>query len=135
MTARSTTNATGTFDELVARFEPPVPLLAQAVRRLVHDVMPRVVEIVWVRQGTVGWGTGPKKMTEHFCYMTLHRRHVNLGFYYGAELPDPHGLLGGPGKLLRSMRVGSVDDLARPGVRELVEVAGTHRVPPLPPAG
>jgi hypothetical protein len=26
---------------------------------------------------------------------------VNLGFNYGAELPDPEGLLQGPGKLMR----------------------------------
>src|SRR3712207_8655803 len=85
----------GTFEERRAGSDPPVRALAEAARALVHDVLPRVVEIVWVHQGTVGWGTGPRKMTEHFCYLTLHRRHVNLGFYYGAELPDPHGLLGG----------------------------------------
>jgi len=31
--------------------------------------------------------------------------HVNVGFYYGAFLPDPHGLLIGSGKRMRHVKL------------------------------
>lgn len=79
-----------------------------------------------------GYGVGPKKMSEHFCYIAAQRRHVNLGFYYGAELPDPEHLLHGPGKLLRHITIRSVKDVESPAVRELLEVASTYRMPVRP---
>jgi hypothetical protein len=41
-------------------------------------------------------GVGPKKISEHFCYVAVHKDHVNFGFNCGAELSDPEGLLRGP---------------------------------------
>ncbi len=66
------------------------------VRALIRSVMPDVVEVPWPRQRVVGYGVGPRKMSEHFCYLAIHKAHVNLGFNYGAELPDPDELLQGP---------------------------------------
>lgn len=117
------------FDAIVREANPTVRDLAIRTRTLIEDVMPGVVEVPWPRQKTIGYGVGPRKMSEHFCYLAVHRDHVNLGFNYGAELPDPDGLLEGPGALLRHVRIASPDDLARPGVRRLVEVAATHRMP------
>ena len=119
------------FEGLLTRFQEPVPGLARAARALILDVMPAVVEVVWDRQGTVGYGTGPKKNSEHFCYLALHPRWLNLGFNYGSELPDPEGVLEGSGALFRHVRLQRPEDLERPAIRALVEVASTHRVPPL----
>lgn len=56
---------------------------------------------------------------------------------YGGELPDPAGLLprsGGrqvSGKLaMRSLKITTLEDVTRPELRSLVEVAVRHRVPP-----
>ncbi len=46
-----------------------------------------------------GYGIGPKKMSEHFCYIALNEDYVNFGFNQGADLPDPKGLLEGSGKM------------------------------------
>ena len=54
-------------------------------------VMPGITEVPWAQQKTVGYGVGPKKMSEHFCYIAPAKKHVNLGFMYGADLPDPEG--------------------------------------------
>jgi hypothetical protein len=118
------------FEEILAGYDPPVPDLARAVRALIYDVMPPVVEVVWMTQRTVGYGTGPKKMSEHFCYIALHKKHVNLGFNYGSELPDPENLLEGSGQLFRHIKIRSDKDWQNPAVRALVKVASTHRVPP-----
>lgn len=68
-------------------------------------------------------------MSEHFCYISTHKDHIDLGFNYGSELPDPEGLLEGTGKLFRHIKINSPEDLARPAVRRLLEVASTHRMP------
>jgi hypothetical protein len=100
---------------------------AEAVRALVHRLHPDVVEVVWPHQGTVGWGVGPKKMSEHYAYLAVHPRHVNLGFYRGASLPDPAGLLGGPGKAMRHIRLDGPEEVARPEIEELLRAARAER--------
>jgi len=108
--------------------------LATRTRALILSVMPEVVEVSWPRQGVIGYGVGPKKMSEHFCYVAAHRDHVNLGFNHGAELPDPEGLLRGPGKLMRHTRIDQPEDLSNPALRRLLEVASAHRMPARPSA-
>ena len=44
-------------------------------------------------------------MSQHFCYVAVHKDHVNLGFNCGAEFPYPEGLLRELGKLMRHTRV------------------------------
>lgn len=39
-----------------------------------------------------------------FGYVGVYRAHVNVGFFYGAELPDPAGLLQGTGKRMRHVK-------------------------------
>jgi hypothetical protein len=75
-----------------------------------------------------GYGIGPKKMSEHFCYIALYKDHLNLGFNQGAELPDPEGLLQGPGKMLRHTKIAESEDLHNPALRRLLEAALDHRV-------
>jgi hypothetical protein len=96
--------------------------------------MPDVVEVSWPRQRVIGYGVGPKKMSEHFCYIAAHKDQVNLGFNYGAELPEPEGLLQGPGKLMRHTQVNALGDLANPALRRLLELASTHRMSAKPSA-
>lgn len=40
-----------------------------------------------------------------FAYVNVFRHHVNLGFFQGAELPDPAGLLEGAGKHMRHVKL------------------------------
>ncbi len=122
------------FDEILATSSPRVRDLAARTRALIRDVMPDVVEVPWTRQRVVGYGVGPKKMSEHFCHITFHKNHVNLGFNYGTELPDPEGLLQGSGKLLRHVKITTPEDLSNPALRQLVEAATTHRMPARPPS-
>jgi len=120
----------GDFERTLAPFDPRVRELALRARELIEEVYPGVVEVPWPGQGVVGYGVGPRKMSEHFSYVALHKDHVNLGFNYGAELPDPEGLLEGPGKLLRHVKIRDTQDLESPALRRLLEVASSHRMPP-----
>jgi hypothetical protein len=120
------------FNEILADSSPRVRDLATRTRALIRDMMPEVVEVPWPRQRVVGYGVGPRKMSEHFCYIAFHENDVNLGLNYGSELPDPEGLLQGPGQLLRHAKITSPEDLSNPALRHLLEVASTHHMPARP---
>jgi hypothetical protein len=44
-----------------------------------------------------------------FAYVNVFKAHVNVGFFHGASLPDPSGLLEGEGRRMRHVKL-------RPGV-------------------
>jgi hypothetical protein len=110
----------------------PVQAIALAARRLVIDVLPQAIEVVWPTQRSAGYGTGPRKMTDHFAWILPYEGHVALAFPYGVELDDPAGLLQGTGARIRNVRLASLDDVARPELRRLLENAVGHKVPPPP---
>jgi hypothetical protein len=125
------TSDDGPFRELVGGFAPPIAALAQAVRRFLFDAYPKTVEVVWLRQRNAGYGTGPAKRTEQFAWLSPHTGHVSLGFYDGAELPDPDHRLEGTGALMRHVKLRSTDDIDA-SLRALLDAAVRHRVPPFP---
>ena len=100
---------------------------AEAIRSLIRRLDPQVIEIVWPQQGTVGWGVGPKKMTEHYAYLAVHLSRVNLGFYRGASLPDPAGLLTGTGKAMRHIPIAGPEEVGRTEIAELLKAARAER--------
>ena len=125
------------FEEILAASSPTVRELARAVRSVVYDVLPETVEVVWPRQGSVGWGTGPKKFTEQFAYLMPFTKHVTLGFYRGGEIADPEGLLpptGGTqasGTLsMRSLKITTLEQVQRPALRSLIEASTRQGIPP-----
>ena len=78
------------------------------------------------------YGVGPKKKSEHFCYISAQKDDVNLGFYYGAELPDPEQLLQGTGKLLRHVKIREPKAIRSRALRQLLKAATKHRMPAEP---
>lgn len=40
-----------------------------------------------------------------FAYVNIFSAHINLGFFYGADLPDTKGLLEGSGKRMRHIKL------------------------------
>jgi hypothetical protein len=119
----------GTFEDAVARASPRARELAFQLRGLVAQVMPNVVEVPWPKMRMASYGVGPKKKSEHFCYISAQKDDVNLGFYYGAELPDPDKLLRGTGKRLRHVKIEEPKAIHSRALRRLLNVASTHRMP------
>ena len=112
-----------TFAAMIEASPPPVRALATGARALIFDVRPGTVEVVWPRQRTAGYGVGPRKMTEQFCWLAPAAKHVVFGFYRGTDLPDPAGRLDGTGARMRHVKVRSAEDLADPALRALLEAA------------
>jgi hypothetical protein len=117
----------GTFDELLAESDPSVAPIAARLRAIVLAVHPQAVEVVRLGDRAATFGLGPKKMSEGYCYVMPQRQWVNLGFYQGARLPDPEGLLEGTGARLRHVKVRSLEAAGRPALAALIEAALAER--------
>ena len=112
--------------EILSKADPQIQELANRTRSLVHEIMPDVTEVVWTKQNIINFGVGPKKMSEHFCYIGIFKAHINLGFYYGADLQDPHHLLEGTGKLMRHIKITSTQQIDDPSLQALVQSASEY---------
>ena len=122
-----TVDTHGTFEEAISGTSSQVEEMARQLRKLIIEIYPDVVEVPWPTQKIIGYGVGPKKMSEHFCYIAAQSKYVNLGFYYGAVLPDPEGLLEGTGKNLRHIKVREVGMVTQPALREMIEASLDER--------
>jgi hypothetical protein len=118
---------TGDLDVLLARLAPAVADLVRAADALVREVDPDVVRVVWPHQGTVGYGVGPAKNSEHYAYLATFARHLNLGFNHGASL-DHGGLLDGTGQAFRKLTVRRAEDLHDPRLVPLLRAARAERL-------
>ena len=58
-----------------------------------------------------------------FAYVNVHKRHVNVGFYTGASLPDPAGLLEGSGIRMRHVKVRAGHDINKKALAALIASA------------
>ncbi len=58
-----------------------------------------------------------------FAYVGLFNTHVNLGFFHGASLPDPKGLLLGSGRFMRHVKLKPGEPGDGPALLALVEAS------------
>jgi len=119
----------GSFEDAVAKAGSEARELAYQLRKLIVAVVPNVVEVPWPRMRMASYGVGPRKKSEHFCYISAQKKDVNLGFYYGA---DPEGLLQGTGKLLRHVKIREASAIRSRAFRQLLKAASKHRMPARP---
>jgi hypothetical protein len=60
-----------------------------------------------------------------FAYVNAFRDHVNVGFFRGAEIADPKGVLEGTGKVMRHVKLRPGHDFDATALTKLVETAYT----------
>ena len=58
-----------------------------------------------------------------FGYVNTFKSHVNVGFFYGAMLEDPAGLLEGSGKRMRHVKLQPDVDVDAIALRDLIDAA------------
>ena len=58
-----------------------------------------------------------------FAYVNAFRAHVNVGFFHGAELSDPAGLLEGTGKYMRHVKLSPEREVSADALRALIAAA------------
>jgi len=88
----------------VRSIEPGKRALVQTLRRLVKARAPHLVELM--KWGNVCWvGAG------NVCLIHVANDTLDFGFFMGASLPDPAGILVGNGKYLRMVKVRTAADI------------------------
>jgi hypothetical protein len=60
-----------------------------------------------------------------FAYVNAFKAHVNVGFFLGAEIADPQGLLEGTGRFMRHVKLGPGRDVDEKALKKLIETAYT----------
>jgi hypothetical protein len=58
-----------------------------------------------------------------FAYVNVFKDHVNVGFFYGAELEDPARLLEGAGKRMRHVKLWPAREPDAPDLEALIELS------------
>jgi hypothetical protein len=58
-----------------------------------------------------------------FAYVDAFTAHVNVGFFCGAEIPDPHRLLEGTGKFMRHVKLSPDRDVDAKALMALIDTA------------
>ena len=58
-----------------------------------------------------------------FGYVNAFKAHVNVGFFRGAEIADPDGLLEGTGKFMRHVKIRPERDVDARALMKLIETA------------
>lgn len=101
----------GTFEQILADRPPEIVEIARRLRAIIAEVHPDAVEVPRTGEGVAAYGWGEKKMSESYAYIAPQRGWVNLGFYHGAVLDDPLGIVEGTGARIRHVKVrGGVDE-------------------------
>jgi hypothetical protein len=91
--------------------------VAKAVRAMVKKAVKGVEEYVNPWKIPSFDSNGP------LCCFMVGKEHVTFAFMRGAALPDPEKLLEGAGKGVRHVKLRSIADVKRPGVKKLIAEA------------
>ena len=101
------------IDAYVKKAGKAAPVM-KAVRTLVMKTAPGCEEYV------SPWKTPAFDSNGPLCVFVSAKEHVSLAFVRGAKLPDPEKLLEGTGKGVRHVKLRSMADVKRPGVKKLI---------------
>ena len=131
----------GTSDEellagFIDKFDSGNASLIRSVRKTLRKRMPTANELVYDNYNffVIGY-CSTERPSDCIVSIAAAANGVGLSFYYGASLPDPHGLLLGSGSQNRFVRIESAAMLAQPGVEKLIAAAIAQAEEPLPARG
>jgi hypothetical protein len=105
-----------TVDAYVASLAAPLADVATAVRDLIRAAAPEASE-------AVKWAQPVYEQNGPFAYFRASSKHVTFGFWRGAELDDPNGLLEGTGEQMRHVKRASADGIDREALAAFVRQA------------
>ncbi len=102
---------------------PEIQELGGQARQLVLSVHPQAHEDIETAWGGYLLFKQVAGAGNTVCWLSLHKKHVSIGFPNGTEMSDPEGLLEGSGKRQRHVKIKKAPDLQRPALRKLLEQA------------
>jgi len=116
----------------MSRYSPDVAAVAKAALARMRKRMPGAVELVYDNYNALVIGFSPSERASDAIFsIALYPRWVNLFILKGAGLPDPHCLLKGNGKQVRSIVLEGASTFDRPEVEALIAAALERANPPI----
>jgi len=120
------------FAGFLAKYTPAMVKDSRAALTRLRRQVPGAVELVYDNYNALAIGFGPsERASEAIFSIALYPRWVTLFFLRGKGLPDPHRLLQGNGKIVRSIVLEDDATLDRPAVRALMARALERAVKPI----
>jgi hypothetical protein len=105
------------------RFDSAIRDLALEARELVLRVLaPSNESILDVYVLAMNYEFSERRK-DQVVYIGVYAKHINFGFYWGAQMDDPEGVLKGGGKQLRHIKIRSQADLGTPIIRDYLRRA------------
>ena len=105
-----------TVDSWMSELDPSQREIAQALRALILEAVPDFTE-------SIKWNTPNYARGGNVCYLAANKGYVNLGFFNGAGLPNPDGLIEGTGEKMRHIKVRRPEDIRPEVLAALVQEA------------
>lgn len=87
-----------------------------ALHEFVQDAEPNL-------RVSIKWSRPVYELNGQVCYIQAHSNHVSFGFWRGAELSDPEGVLEGTGNSMRHVKFESGDEIPRSKLGDLLSQA------------
>jgi hypothetical protein len=120
----------------IAKFEPKNQALIRAARKALRKRFPTANELAYDNYNFFALGyCSTERPSDCVVSIAAAANGVGLSFYWGATLPDPHGILQGSGNQNRFIRLDSASVLVRPEVLELIAAAEAQAKVPMPTSG
>ena len=102
----------------LARLHPDLQAITKELRAVANKIMPDAHEFIY--HDAIGYSVSDSPF-DRICYIAPQKKgYVNIGFFFGAGLPDPKKLLIGEGKRLRHVKVWNVDEAKNPALAKLI---------------
>jgi hypothetical protein len=120
------------IETFLAKYTPEIAAQLREARARLRAACPRGVEMVYDNYNALVFGIGPTdRASEAFLSIAGFPRWVTLCFLEGVALDDPAGILAGSGSRVRSVRLTSPQDMARPEIAALIAQAIALHAPAL----
>lgn len=105
----------------IAKFSPADQTRIRAARRLLRRQLGGAYELVYDNYNFFVIGYGPTdRPSEAVVSLAAQADRLSLCFMHGATLADPHRVLRGEGRQVRSVALESAGDLERPEIQRLL---------------
>ena len=115
-----------TPEKIIEKNPAEIAATASALRKFLLKHLKGIIEQPDDAANVIGYsyGSGYKDL---ICTLMLSKSGTKLGFYKGAELPDPEKLLTGTGKVHRFVIIKNEADIRRPALLQLLHAAVAAR--------
>ena len=114
----------------LSQYDDQVLGKALKLREVLFTNLPDINEQIDIPAKMIAYCYG-QKYSEMICTIIPSRKGLKLGFYKGADLPDPDRLLEGTGKISRYVAIKSMEQIESSSLKHLIKnalAAYQHRV-------